>query len=73
MTRRLDKIQTRMNSPVIDPSALGALLQPEVITMLTIDIINDGSPAVVIIHQIRESRSVNDVESDFEVLFYNIY
>ena len=72
MTCRANEIQARMDAKVALLSALGLLFLSHVRLMLVVHKVNDGHPAIAVVHVVAEPRRVDDGELDLELLLLEL-
>ena len=73
MTSGSDKIDASMNTQVVNGATLLAALLLHEGMVLVVQKVNNGNPAVLIIHVITESRGVDNGEAHVEGLLVQLY
>lgn len=72
VARRLNEEQAAVDAGILDVSlSLGRELLAQVRRVLILDVLDDGIPAAVVVHQVSVTGGINDVESQADAVLLN--
>jgi len=72
MASGVNEVQAAVNSGVLDVAfSLRSKLLAQVGRVLVLDVFDDGVPATVIVNEITEARSINNVQAQTDAILFN--
>lgn len=72
MTSRLDEVDARMDAVVDDVHTIDLVLGLEVGVKALLDVVDDRTPRLVVVHEVSESRGVDHGETQTDTVLLEL-